>query len=154
MFKKIVAYDVDGTLVDSSHRYRALPNGNVDLEHWLANHDKLWDDTLLPLSDVYKAHIADPETYVIVCTLRAPHPLDIRFIRERLGMPNCLIMNAKNETENLRNFKRRHFARLFNLRQFSYLPRFFWEDSAVYVETCRDLFTRVFHVRSDQEFTA
>lgn len=154
MFKQIHAYDVDGTLVDSSHRYQGLPNGQIDLDHWLENHHRLNDDVLLPLVDQYKADIADPETYVIICTLRTPHPLDIRFIRENLGMPDCLIMNTKNETENLRLWKRRHFARLFNLRQFATLPRFFWEDSKTYVETCRDLFTRIYHVRSDQEFTA
>ena len=154
MFKKIHAYDVDGTLLDSSHRYQALPSGEVDLEHWLANHHKLESDTLLPLADQYKADIADPETYVIICTLRTPHPADIRFIARNLGMPDCLIMNAKNESENLRLWKRRHFARLFNLRQFANLPRYFWEDSRTYVETCRDLFTRVYHVKSEQEFTA
>lgn len=154
MIKRIHAYDVDGTLVDSSHRYAALPNGNVDLEHWLANHHRIFNDSLLPLADQYKRDIADPETYTIICTLRPPHALDLLFIREFLGMPDCLIMNDKNESENLSGFKRRHFSRLFNLRQFANVPRFFWEDSRVYVDTCRDLFTRVFHVTSAQEFTA
>ena len=154
MFKKIHAYDFDGTLVDSSHRYAALPNGNVDLAHWIENHHRLWDDRLLPLADQYMADVADPETYTIICTLRPPHWSDIRYIRTRLAMPDCLIMNALNESENLSGFKRRHFARLFNLRQFANLPRFFWEDSRVYVETCRHLFDRVFHVQSEQEFTA
>ena len=154
MLNRIHAYDVDGTLVDSSHRYAALPNGNIDLAHWNANHHRIFDDVLLPLADQYKADIADPETYTVICTLRPPHPLDLRYIRDHLGMPDCLIMNAKRETENLSGFKRRHFTRLFNLRQFADLPRFFCADSSVYVETCRNLFTRVFHVQSEQEFTA
>lgn len=154
MFKRIHAYDVDGTLVDSSHRYRALPNGNVDLAHWLANHNQLWNDSLLPLAEQYRRDVADPETYVVICTLRTPRKEDIQFIAQNLGMPDLLIMNSKNEKENLGNWKRRHFSRLFNLRQFRNLPRFFWEDSRQYVESCRDLFTRVYHVRSTQEFTA
>ena len=154
MFTKIHAYDLDGTLIDSSHRYAALPNGNVDLAHWVANHHKLDSDTLLPLADQYRRDVADPTCYVVICTLRPPHPLDIRYIARNLGMPNCLIMNSKNESENMQGFKRRHFARLFNLRQFKNLPRYFWEDSRVYVDTCKHLFTRVFHVTSQQEFTA
>lgn len=154
MIKKIHAYDFDGTLVDSSHRYRALPNGNVDLAHWREYHHELWSDKLLPLAEQYMADIANPETYVIICTLRAPHWSDIRYIQTRLAMPDLLIMNTKNGEHDMSNFKRAHFARLFNLRQFAKLPRFFWEDSRVYVETTRDLFTRVFHVTSDQEFTA
>jgi hypothetical protein len=78
----------------------------------------------------------------------------LRYIARHLGMPDKLIMNSKNESRNLHGFKRRHLARLFNLRQFAKLPRFFWEDSRAYVESCRDLFTRVYHVQSDQEFTA
>lgn len=154
MFKRIHVYDVDGTLIDSSHRYKALPNGQVDLEHWLANHHRIESDTLLPLANQYKADIADPETYVIICTLRTPHPADIAYIRKHLGMPDKLIMNALNECENLGNFKRRHLTRIFNLRQFAKLPRFFWEDSKAYVDSCRDIFTRVYHVQSEQEFTA
>jgi hypothetical protein len=154
MIERIHVYDLDGTVIDSSHRYQSLPNGNVDLDHWIENHHRLWDDRLLPLADQYKADIADPTVYVVICTLRTPHWSDLRYIATRLGMPDHLIMNSKNESENLRGFKRRHLARLFNLRQFANLPRFFWEDSLSYVETCRDLFTRVYHVRSDQEFTA
>lgn len=154
MFEKIHVYDVDGTLIDSSHRYKALPNGNVDLDHWKANHHKLWNDSLLPLADQYKVDLIDPATYVVICTLRPPHPDDIAYIARNLGLPDCLIMNARNQSENLGNFKRAHLARLFNLRQFAKLPRFFWEDSRAYVESCRDLFTRVYHVQSAQEFTA
>ena len=154
MLKRIHVYDVDGTLVDSSHRYRALPNGHVDLDHWVKNHHRLNQDTLLPLAEQYRRDIADPTTYVVICTLRTPQPADLQYIAQNLGMPDCLIMNSKNETENLAGFKRRHLARLFNLRQFAKLPRFFWEDSRAYVESCRDLFTRVYHVTSDQEFTA
>lgn len=154
MIEKIHVYDVDGTLVDSSHRYAALPNGEVDLAHWLANHHRIDDDTLLPLADQYRRDIADPTVYVVICTLRTPHPRDLQYIARHLGMPDKLIMNSKNESENLRGFKRRHLARLFNLRQFANLPRYFWEDSRAYVESCRDLFTRVYHVQSDQEFTA
>ena len=154
MFKKIHVYDVDGTLIDSSHRYKALPNGQIDLAHWLANHHRINADTLLPLAAQYRADIADPSVYVVICTLRPPHPLDLAYIREHLGMPDCLIMNTKNKSENLGNFKRAELTRLFNLRQFAKLPRFFWEDSRAYVESCRDIFTRVYHVQSEQEFTA
>ena len=154
MIKKIHAYDVDGTLVDSSHRYQALENGNVDLDHWRENHHRLFSDSLLPLADQYKADLENPEIYVVICTLRPTHAWDLLFIREILGQPDCLIMNDKDGSENMSGFKRAKFSQLFNLRQFAKLPRFFWEDSRVYVETTRDLFTRVFHVTSQQEFTA
>ena len=36
MIKKIKIYDLDGTLLDSSHRYRAV-GGKIDLAHWREN---------------------------------------------------------------------------------------------------------------------
>lgn len=154
MFKQIHVYDLDGTLIDSNHRYKSLPNGKIDLDYWFAHHHRINEDTLLPLAKQYKRDIADPETYVVICTLRSPHPLDLQYIREYLGMPNKLIMNSKNEKENLNGFKRRELVKVFNLRQFKNLPRYFWEDSKTFIDNCRDMFTRCYHVTSTQEFTA
>jgi hypothetical protein len=30
-------YDLDHTLLDSSHRQATLPNGDLDLAHWIEN---------------------------------------------------------------------------------------------------------------------
>ena len=50
MIKRIVTYDLDGVLVDTSARYRNLPNGSIDLEYWRANCHRVNSDKLLPLS--------------------------------------------------------------------------------------------------------
>ena len=34
---RIVIYDLDGTIIDSSHRIRLHENGSLDLEHWKQN---------------------------------------------------------------------------------------------------------------------
>jgi hypothetical protein len=152
MYKRIHVYDLDGTLVDSSHRYRALPNGNIDLDHWRANEHRIFDDTLLPLAEQYKADIADPETYVVICTLREPEPEQYIFIRERLGMPNKLILNRQRLRKSAKGYKYRELAKLFNLKQFKNLPRYFWEDSEAFIKETETLFTKCFHVESNQNF--
>lgn len=153
MIKEIHVYDVDGTLVDSSHRYRNLPCGRIDLEHWNANLHRTMQDKLLPLAKQYKQDIADPETYVIICTMRPPRPLDLQFIRERLGQPDKLITNRWFAKKDMQNFKRAELTKVFNLRQFRNVPRYFWEDTESFIDSCRDLFTRCYLVQSNQNFT-
>jgi hypothetical protein len=44
-------FDLDGTVIDSSHRQRLKPNGDLDLDHWIAHRfdrEKVFGDTLLP----------------------------------------------------------------------------------------------------------
>lgn len=152
MIKQIHVYDVDGTLVDSSHRYRNLPCGNIDLDYWNNNLHRTTEDRLLPLAKQYKQDIADPETYVIICTLRPPRMLDLQFIREHLGEPDKLIMNRWYKKTNTRNFKRSELLKVFNLKQFRNVPRYFWEDTEFFIDSCRDLFTRCYLVQSNQNF--
>ena len=48
---RICIYDLDGTIIDSSHRARHDQNGILDLEHWKANNTKenIFKDDLLNL---------------------------------------------------------------------------------------------------------
>ena len=45
-------WDLDGTVIDSSHRYSTLPNGDIDLPRWIADNTKanIERDSLLPLA--------------------------------------------------------------------------------------------------------
>ena len=68
--KRIHVYDLDGTLLDSSHRYRSNPDGTIDFDYWIANQSLCDFDKPLPLAQQYIADLANPETYVIICTMR------------------------------------------------------------------------------------
>ena len=48
---KICIYDLDGTIIDSSHRAKYSDEGILDLEHWKENSTKenIFRDELLPL---------------------------------------------------------------------------------------------------------
>ena len=150
MLKRIHTYDLDGVLVDTAHRYRNLPNGSIDLDYWLKmrTQENIARDKLLPLAKQYRVDLANPETYVIVCTARERHALDVAFIRDVLGMPDKLIMRKPGDTTADAKLKRAQLARLFNLRQFQNLTRRFWDDNPRNLESCRDLFNSVFHIPS------
>lgn len=55
MLKKMVmAWDLDGTLLDSSHRISFKKDGSFDLDYWVKHSHLAKQDTLLPLYHMYK----------------------------------------------------------------------------------------------------
>lgn len=150
MIKKIHVYDLDGVLIDSSHRYRNLPNGSIDLDYWMQNRtpEKIKQDKLLPLAKKFSRDAIDPEIYTVICTARLISVPDLQYIIGNLGSPSKLIMRPENDTSPDAKLKNRELSRLFNLRQFWYLPKFFWEDNQKNIAAVSHLFTRCFHIKS------
>lgn len=148
MFKRIHVYDMDGVLVDTSHRYRNKPDGTIDLDYWYANRHKIDSDKLLPLAKQYANDCANPEIYTVICTSRVQDIADIRFIYTRLGAPNKLIMRPFGNNNADGPLKRLALQRLFNLRQFAKLPKRLWEDNKKNILAVQDLFTQTFLIPS------
>lgn len=150
MIQKINVYDMDGVLVDTSHRYRNKPDGTIDLDYWFAMRtpDNINQDKLLPLADQYKMDLLNPAIYVIICTSRVEHKWDIRFIANYLGLPNKLLMRPVGNMEPDGILKRRALSRLFNLRQFKPLHKSFWDDNIKNLNATTDLFDNTVLVNS------
>lgn len=65
-------YDLDGTVIDSDHRYRNKPDGSIDLDYWFANMvpEKIaLDKPIYPLAGRMARQIATGQN-VIICTAR------------------------------------------------------------------------------------
>jgi hypothetical protein len=79
-----VIFDLDGTVIDSTHRQNTLPDGSLDLDHWLENntHEKIMGDSLLPLANSMK-QIKAAGHAVIICTARSPHDSNHIFLEEQ-----------------------------------------------------------------------
>jgi len=152
MVTRIHIYDLDGVLVDTSHRYRNLPCGKIDLAYWLENHtaENMANDKLLPLVRQYRADVANPHIYVIICTARQYSETDVAFIRDKLGMPNKLIMRPVGNNTADAILKRRQLVPLFNLRQFRNAVRRFWDDNILNLDALRAYGVECFHVKSEQ----
>jgi phosphoglycolate phosphatase-like HAD superfamily hydrolase len=73
--EKVVAFDLDGTLIDSSHRY------NGCLNHWIKNsvREHIMNDSLLPLVDFYHL-VRESGVKVIAVTAREMKPDDYYFL--------------------------------------------------------------------------
>lgn len=154
MLKRIHVYDLDGVLVDTSHRYRTDENGATDMQYWIANHtaEKIALDRLLPHAKQYLSDTLDPEIYTILCTVRTMHELDLEFIVGRLGVPDKILMVGEPHPPYTKDFilKRRALQRMFNLMVLQKLPRTLWEDNRVTIDRLADMFTHTIYVKSNQ----
>lgn len=72
-------FDLDGTIVDSSHRAVTLPDGSINLAHWRENStpEKIALDSLLPLADTWRS--VQEKHRVIICTARVMGDADRNF---------------------------------------------------------------------------
>ena len=141
--KRVSIYDMDGTIVDSSHRYRTITeNGitRIDLAHWRENEYRAMDDGLLPLAQQYQEQLRDPAYYVIIATARVMHEPDYMFVREILGQPNYIISRKEGETISGSKLKINGLQKFFNLRQFKPEMATFYEDNVHYLKAVCDHF--------------
>ena len=78
-------FDLDHTIVDSSHRQATRPDGSLDLDHWRENSTaKLIErDTLLPLAHEWRKIQKRQGAKIIVCTARVMGPADYFYFGSR-----------------------------------------------------------------------
>lgn len=141
--KRVSIYDMDGTIVDSSHRYRTIVDDNgerIDLDYWRENEYRAMDDKLLPLADQYRADLADPECYVIIATARVMNDPDYKFVEEILGKPDYLISRPHDSNVSGKVLKINGLAKFFNLNNFKKAEFTFYEDNVQYLKAVCDRF--------------
>lgn len=141
--KHVAIYDMDGTIVDSSHRYRTITDENgtrIDLNHWRENEYRAMDDGLLPMFEQYKRDLANPETYVIIATARVMNGPDWQFVNEILGMPDYFISRPANSDISGKTLKINGLAKFFNLVNFKNADFVFYEDNISYLKAVCDRF--------------
>lgn len=101
LIKKCYIFDIDGVLLDSSHRYKLVLSkegkARIDLEHWRANEHRTVEDKLLPLSEHYKKVLKQKNSFVIIATSRIMSAVDYQVIETKLGKPHALISRLANE---------------------------------------------------------
>ena len=76
-------FDLDGTVIDSSHRQLTRADGSLDLAHWVRNNtpEKIAADTLLPLAASWKT-INRKRDQIAIMTARVIGKNDLKFLRD------------------------------------------------------------------------
>ena len=74
-------FDLDHTVIDSSHRQITRPDGSLDLEAWVRNNTRanIMRDTLLPLATQWKRADRKGAT-IVICTARVMGTHDYEFL--------------------------------------------------------------------------
>ena len=141
--REIAIYDMDGTIVDSSHRYRTVTVDGItriDLQHWRDNEYRAMQDGLLPLAEQYRLDLADPAVFTIIATARIMNKPDWQFVNEILGAPDHLISRKPDQVISGAQLKINGLQKFFNLKQFQGVSAVFYEDNVSYLKAVCDKF--------------
>ena len=92
-------FDLDHTVIDSSHRQSYLPDGSLDLVHWRENStaEKVAQDTLLPLARVM-ASAHNVNIRIIVCTARVMASADYYFLQQHGLFADYILSRPEDDT--------------------------------------------------------
>ena len=126
----ICIYDLDGTVIDSSHRATHDENGNIDLTDWIAKSTKdlIYADSLMPL---YAQLVADYKNgnMVILCTARLLGKYDLEYIHSMGIYYDRIISRPEGNNTKDGILKNAQLRYLFNLPQYKDKQKIFYDDN-------------------------
>ena len=106
-------FDLDGTVIDSSHRQNTLPDGSLDLAHWIENNtpEKILADSLLPLAKKMREVNREIDKVAII-TARVIQDADLAFLKRNDLRFDYLYSRAQGNTSPDDILKQRAIFRL------------------------------------------
>ena len=127
---KICIYDLDGTVIDSSHRATHDEQGNIDLANWKAKSTKdfIFQDSLMPL---YAQLVKDYKNgnMVILCTAREFSKWDWEYLYFHNIYFDRVISRPKGNITNDGELKKNQLRYLFSLPQYKDKEKIFYDDN-------------------------
>jgi len=130
-------FDLDHTVIDSSHRQATRPDGSLDLEHWREHSTPalIERDALLPLAHEWRK-LARRGHEIIVCTARVMGPADYRYLTSRGLFAESVISRAEGDCTSddllkLRGLKRYARQRGISWRRFAQTSMMFDDNKNV-----------------------
>jgi hypothetical protein len=152
MKKKLYIFDLDGTVVDSSHRCTINSNGEFNLDQWIkdSTRENIFRDTLLPLADFMKK-VSSEGHYVWICTARYMTNADYDYLTANNITASVILSRSLKDDRADHILKRRMINKLISLRPFANIERVFFDDKIENLEALDDLMTECVLATSEQE---
>ena len=126
----IAVFDLDGTVLDSSHRALINENGGINIENW-RNHtaEQILNDSELPLADYMRFCISSPEIRTWICTSRHLQDAD-KLLLKRLGLWNVDLVLSRDENDNREDvpYKLAKIGKYLNLPNVKKMVKIFFDD--------------------------
>jgi len=126
-------FDLDHTVIDSSHRQITRADGSLDLDAWRKNCTKsqIFRDELLPLARFMRRAIADPNTQTAICTARVLSKHDYNFLAEKQLLTDYIL--ARFDGDNRRDDEMK-YSKIWNLLISLKIPRARWQSSVTLLD--------------------
>ena len=146
MIKQITIFDLDGTVIDSSHRQATLPNGNLNLAKWFENNtpEKIFQDKILPLAQEMRRRHKKGD-YIIINTARNMTYADYEFLMENGIFADKIIDRPIGNMENDAKLKRKQLNSFLSLRQFKQANKVMFDDNNEVRSLLRQIGISVIH---------
>ena len=139
---KYVIFDLDATVIDSSHRQICKPDGSLDLAEWKRNstYPKVMADRLLPLANHWNRIQKMKNVFIAICTARVMSEADLDYLRFK-GLKASEIM-SRSVTDNrpdhvMKKGKILKFLREHNIKNMKNVT--FYDDNKNVLEMLLDL---------------
>ena len=137
MSKAIFIFDLDGTVIDSSHRVPLTQSGNLHLSRYKResmSKEKIFADTLYPLARFMKLLIEKNLCHVWICTAREMTQSDFDFLAIHSIKPKIILSRPIDDTRPDKILKKQLLNKLFNLKQYRNSKKYMFEDSVTVTE--------------------
>ena len=136
--RQVIVFDLDNTLIDSSHRARNKPDGSYDLEYWRKH--STWEyiskDTLLPAYFDY-LNFRDQGYTIVAVTAREMDENDHRYLEEH-GLEVAAILSRGDSKELDHVLKHRLLDKFFYVdSETPRLPFLFYDDKPENLEVAK-----------------
>jgi len=127
----ICIYDLDGTVIDSSHRATHDEQGNIDLANWKAKSTKdfIFQDSLMPLYSQLQKDYKNGNM-VILCTARELGKWDLEYIHMHNIYYDRVISRPVGNMEKDYKLKKNQLRYLFSLPQYKDKEKIFYDDNS------------------------
>ncbi len=137
-FDMIAVFDLDGTVIDSSHRALTDSGGAINLENWRSHTaEQILQDSELPLARYMRECITNPKIRVWICTSRSLSEAD-RELLARLGLiPDLILSRDKNDNREDVPYKLAKIRKRLNLPSVRKSEKLFFDDRADIREAMR-----------------
>ena len=128
----IAVFDLDGTVIDSSHRALINEQGAINLDNWRKHtRTQILGDIELPLAQYMRDCIADPNVRVWICTSRNLGGADYELL-EKLGIRGADLILSRDKKDNREDvsYKLAKIKRRINLPAIQQREKIFFDDRA------------------------
>ena len=128
----IAVFDLDGTVIDSSHRALINEQGGINIENWRTHtREQILGDVELPLAQFMRDCIADKNIRVWICTSRNLAEPDMELL-EKLGLRGADLILSRDKKDNREDvsYKLAKIKKRINLPSVKTRERIFFDDRA------------------------